>query len=158
MKIIKINQNKEIIIDDEDYEWAMQWKWHYSARYVNRDVVRHKKQVKLHRELLKKYNKNIEGMEIDHINGNTLDNRKENLRIVTHQQNMFNQKKPSNNTTGYKGVGFDKTGHFRNKKWRASITINGKWKNLGRFTTREEAAQVRIQAEEKYYGEYRTSR
>lgn len=68
-------------------------------------------------------------MDIDHINGNTADNRIENLRLVTHQQNMCNRKRRSDNSSGYPGVYFNKSAN----KWHASIRVEGKRIHLGYF-------------------------
>ena len=90
-------------------------------------------------------------LQVDHINGNPLDNRKANLRLVTNQQNQFNSKNTGSGDNSRKGVSFRKD---RNK-WRAYITLNGKQIALGSFDTEAEAIEARIQAEEKYYREYR---
>lgn len=90
------------------------------------------------------------GMEIDHIDGNPGNNRIDNLREATRSQNMLNGKIPSNNTSGVKGVSWDKS----NSKWRAVIRVKGKNTILGRYTTLEEAAEVVKEAREKYHGEY----
>ena len=87
---------------------------------------------------------------VDHINGDTLDNRKCNLRICTQADNMKNQKKHIRNTSGYKGVSWNK----KSKAWEVSITQNGKRHYLGMYKDKEEAIKVRKEAEEKYFGEY----
>ncbi len=74
--------------------------------------------------------------EVDHISGDTLDNRRENLRIVNRQQNSTNKGPNRNNTSGYKGVSWD----AKNGKWVAQITINGKAIKIGRYRTKSEAA------------------
>jgi hypothetical protein len=84
--------------------------------------------------------------QIDHINGNGLDNRLENLRDVSNIENLRNQKIPKNNTSGTIGVSFDK----RNQNYQASIMINGKSKNLGYFENKEEAIAARAAANIKY--------
>lgn len=76
--------------------------------------------------------------DLDHINDNKSDNRIENLRETTRSQNMLATPKPRNNTSGYKGVSFDKS---RNK-WEAYCTISRKRKHLGRFDTAEQAHQA----------------
>lgn len=84
--------------------------------------------------------------EIDHINRAKDDNRIANLRSVTHAENGQNQKRPSNNTSGHIGVDY----HKRSQKWRARIKIDGKLKDIGYFTTVEEAAAARKNAEPAY--------
>ena len=83
--------------------------------------------------------------QIDHININPLDNRIENLRVVNISQNLRNQKKQDNCSSIYKGVSWFK----RSKKWKATISINGKRKHLGYYDTEEEAYEVyKIQYDE----------
>jgi hypothetical protein len=90
--------------------------------------------------------------EIDHINGNGTDNRITNLRECTHQQNGRNTKLRIDNTSGKKGVYFDK----KNRKYRAYIGINGKNRFIGsRFDTVEEAIAARNKAEIELFGEFR---
>jgi hypothetical protein len=88
---------------------------------------------------------------VDHIDGNILNNRADNLRAATRLQNSINSKTPKTNTSGRKGVYSQKgTG-----KWIARIRANNRVFHLGTFITFEEAAQARAAAEEKYHGEYR---
>ena len=91
------------------------------------------------------------GVVVDHINGNRLDNRAENLRLVNRAQNNMNKGLRSNNTSGHTGVAWDKS----KGKWVAQIQIGGKAKFLGRYTDIEKAIKARTEAEEKYFGEYR---
>ncbi len=86
------------------------------------------------------------GLVIDHINGDTKDNRIENLRAVTRTENGQNRKKASDNKSGTTGVSFNK----RSNKWRAGITINGKAKYLGFYTDKNEAIKARKAAEIKH--------
>jgi hypothetical protein len=88
--------------------------------------------------------------QVDHINGNTLDNRRENLRVCTQQQNMQNSKKRRTNTSGYKGVSW----HKRDKKYRAQIRKDGKNKSLGCFDTPQEAHQAYCEASQELHGEF----
>jgi hypothetical protein len=90
------------------------------------------------------------GYEIDHINGNTLDNRRCNLREVTKRQSALNRKVRRDNTSGVSGVQLNK----KTKKWMSFISIDGMWKYLGSRPTFEEAVEVRRAAEFKYYGDY----
>jgi len=79
---------------------------------------------------------------VDHINHKTLDNRKINLRNVSHRENLSNQKRKSELSSQYVGVTWFK----RDEKWRAKIRINGKTKHLGHFSTELEASQAYLQA------------
>lgn len=94
------------------------------------------------------------GMDVDHIDGDTMNNRKENLRICTRQQNSMNRKMNIRNKSGYKGVIWDK----RTSKWMAYIMVNYKFKNLGYHINIEDAVVARSIAEEKYFGEYKSIR
>jgi len=89
--------------------------------------------------------------EIDHINGNPRDNRLENLRVVTHQQNCINRKKPSSNTSGFKGVIYCK----KSSKYRARIKVDGTYLSLGSFLTPEEASEVYQQIANEWFGNYK---
>ena len=85
---------------------------------------------------------------IDHMNRNKLDNRKENFRYATKSENRINSKIRTNNTSGIQGV------RFEQGKWRARISIDGKYVHLGMFDSFEEAVKTRLKAEKKYYGEF----
>ena len=87
---------------------------------------------------------------VDHANRMKWDNRKKNLRICNHSQNLSNQKIRSDNTSGYKGVSWDK----ERMKWETRISTQGRSKFLGRYLTKEEAAQAYNEAALKYYGEF----
>ena len=88
-------------------------------------------------------------LEVDHINGDKWDNRKCNLRIVTHADNMKNRKLDKRNKSGYTGVKETKTG-----TWNAQIYCDGKYINLGTYKTKEEAVKARKSGEEKYFGKF----
>lgn len=87
---------------------------------------------------------------IDHIDGNRTNNNIENLRPATLNQNARNCKVPSHNTSGHKGVCWDKN----RCKWMAYITINNKFKSLGRFDNIEDAAEAYKTAAKQYFGEF----
>jgi len=87
---------------------------------------------------------------VDHINGNTLDNRKCNLRICTQAENSKNKRINKNNTSGYKGVFYYK----RYNKWTSIIMVNGKKKGLGYFDTPEEAYAAYCKAAKELHGEF----
>ncbi len=106
---------------------------------------------KLHRIIWKLYYREEPPSVIDHINGNTNDNRIENLRGVTSQENAMNKTKLlSNNTSGHIGVRYDKT----RGKYMAYIRKDRKMKNLGRFETLEEAIEARRNAAIRLFGEF----
>ena len=158
---IPLTQGKFAFVDDEDFEWLSQWKWHYSTRYAARSVhlgvfngVQKRKRVFMHKAILEKYLGTKELQETDHINCDSLDNRKCNLRLATRKQNGSNRRIPKSNTSGYKGVSWDKTTTNRDKKWLARIKVNNRLINLGRYLTKEEAAQVYNQAASQYFGEF----
>lgn len=93
-----------------------------------------------------------ENMIVDHIGGSTTihDNRKSNLRIVTHSQNSMNRVLAINNTSGITGVSWDN----QMGKWRVQIGINRERKHLGLYDNFDDAVKVRKEAEEKYFGKY----
>jgi hypothetical protein len=87
---------------------------------------------------------------IDHINGDKLDNRIENLRAATVGQNQHNRKTNANNTSGYKGVSWNKGCN----KWLSQIKLEGKRIHLGYFDNVEEAAEVMRKAREELHGDF----
>lgn len=123
------------IIDLDDVEKIKPYKWGWCCGYARCT----KEKIGLHEFIVGRE----KDKEIDHINGDKLDNRKNNLRLVTHQQNSMNMK----------GRGY----HFEKamKKWKAKITHKGKVIKLGFFEKEEDAKKARLEAEKKYFGEYR---
>jgi len=91
--------------------------------------------------------------QVDHIDGNPLNNKIDNLRLVTNNQNQFNKSFKKNNTSGVVGVCW----HKSNKKWRARIYHKNKEISLGYFDDIEEAKAVRVVAEKKYFGKHRNN-
>ena len=91
-----------------------------------------------------------DGMYIDHINGDATDNRAANLRLASHKQNMENMKLSARNSSGYRGVSWDSS----RSRWVATISHNGKQKNLGRFETKEKAVAAVITARSNLYTHY----
>lgn len=132
-------------IDDEDYELFMSRRWYVSEN--NYVVSQRQPYASLHRLLMNA----PEDMSVDHLNGNTLDNRKSNLRICTQFQNMANRKMNLNNKSGYKGVHWDAT---RSKQWAASIGVNNQKINLGSFPEARWAAMAYDLAAQHYFGDY----
>ncbi len=150
MKRIRLTHNKVALVDDKWFPYLSQFSWqarydrttgkYYAARQVRRKFIR------MHREILNA----PDGLHVDHVNGNTLDNREKNLRLATSAQNAWNRDKYRNNTTGYKGVTCDK----ERGKFRAQITVHGKSISLGRFDDPREAALAYDQAVRQYHGPY----
>ena len=143
------------IVDDDMFGHLNQWKWSaiWVSRtkkfYVLRTIYLENKKVKsilMHREVMR----TPEGFETDHINGNTLDNRKQNLRIATRSQNAINSPKRTNNSSGFKGVHWHKAG----RKWSAQITLNKKIMHLGSFVSKIAAAKVYNDAATRYFGKF----
>ncbi|MBL0320720.1 MAG: HNH endonuclease [Alphaproteobacteria bacterium] len=145
-KSIPLTQGKFALVDDEDFKKLNKYKWHLNNIYAERTTWPEHKHVYMHRYIMTAK----AGQEVDHINGNKLDNRKENLRLASHSQNCKNQAKPKNNTSGYKGVTKNKAGN----NWIAQIKTNGKHLSLGRFENIQDAARAYDNAARKYFGEF----
>ena len=140
------NSDDEFLLSSSDYEKIKDYCWikHHSGYMMAVDTISDKL-IYLHVLIMQPINDE----EVDHINGNKLDNRRENLRICTHQQNMMNRKIQKNNTSGIPGVYYNK----KYSKWHARIKINGFYIHLGFFDDINEAAQVRQNAEQQYFKE-----
>lgn len=147
--------NKVTLVDESDFEYLSQFTWHIlRTGYVIRRVYHgytDKKQNKfdiilMHREIMKA----PKGMEVDHINQDPLDNRRSNLRLATHKQNMQNRPMQRNNKSGYVGVAWKKD---RNK-WRAEVRTNGKSLHLGYFDDLQEAITCRDTRVKELHGEF----
>lgn len=148
MKTIKLTKGQFAIVDDEDFEFLNQWKWFASKDkntfYANK---RHGKTIlQMHRLIMNPK----KGEVIDHINLNGLDNRKKNLRICSPKENIRNAPKRMKATSKFKGV-YLPSGK---DKWRATIRIDGKKKNLGTFASELEAAIAYNNAALKHFGEF----
>lgn len=133
------------MIDAVDFGWLSAWKWSYSPLgYAVRRVG--KEMVYLHREVARAK----PGELVDHKDGNGLDCRRSNLRIVTKSQNMMNRHAPSTNTSGYKGVSW----HKGAGKWMVYISAGGKRIYLGLFEELQRAVAVWNEAAELRHGEH----
>lgn len=145
---IHTNQGHIILLDAEDVHKVNNVYWYVDDCGYARALL-DGKHIRMHRLLL-----DIPfGMVVDHISGNTLDNRKSNLRLCTPHQNAFNSKLRKDNQSGYKGVCL-----YRSRRgtvrYVASIGYNGKRICLGTYDSLEQAASVRESAERELYGEY----
>jgi hypothetical protein len=139
MKQIQLSQGKVALVDDADFEWLNQWKWHviwdgfnwYAARNIRKGKQR--QTIGMHNVILK----TTRGIIGDHKDHNGLNNQRQNLRICTNQQNAFNSR-PKGGSSQYKGVSW----HTRDKFWYARIRYNGRLLHLGRFNNEICAAKA----------------
>lgn len=147
-------KGEEFWFDKEDIEIIKKYCWRYDKNgYVVSKDNETKKKITLHRLVMGVTDPLI---EIDHKthqvgNAHKIDNRKNNLQIITHSDNMKNQGKYKNNTSGVTGVCWYK----KYNKWMAYIDVDHKHKTLGYFNNFEDAVKARKLAEEKYFGDYR---
>ncbi|HEC61128.1 hypothetical protein LCGC14_2692660 [marine sediment metagenome] len=174
MKYIELTRGQRAIVDDEDYEFLMQWKWSvniaktrsgkicYAVRQMRHETLKNKRGFKkqiyiaMHRVIMKA----PKGRHVDHINGNRLDNRKCNLRLCSNAENIRNQRRKPTVTSPYKGVhavshpykkykdGEDKWGYY------AIIAYNGKKIQLGWFHNPKRAAETYDQIASIVHGEF----
>lgn len=155
-RLIPLTQDKFAIIDAADMHLVDQWNWSASRRknrkgirwYAVRGTSVKGKGVRIymHREIMAASST----AEIDHRNGDGLDNRRSNLRVATRQQNTRNAGLRSNNTSGYKGVWWSRV----SGKWACGITINARNIHLGLFLSKREAARAYDVAAANCFGEF----
>lgn len=148
---IPLSKGFSAIVDAVDSD-LLQLKWHVITPGYNKYARNHSngKYILMHRLILeRKIGRALTNEERpDHIDGNGLNNTRDNLRLATSSQNQSNRKEPAHNTTGFKGVS------KRRGKWFARIVIGGKLIWLGTYNTPEEAHKAYKQAAMKYYGEF----
>lgn len=141
MKKIPLSQGKYALVDDEDFEYLNQWRWHFSSGYAVSTVIK-RGSTYMHSLV----NKTPKGKSTDHINEDKLDNRRSNLRTCTQSQNMVNTGLRTDNMSGYKGIRWDPN----RGKWH----VQSMRKNLGRFTDLSEAISVYNAWLIEHFGEY----
>ena len=150
---IPLTKNQFAIIDVEDLDivkdilWLGKWNKGTSSFYASTNIVKEngmRSTIDMQRMIMN----NPKGMFVDHINGNTLDNRRSNLRLSTISENSMNRKKKSTNTSGYTGV------HKVKDKWIARISTSSGRISLGTFDTSQEAYAAYCAAAIKHYGEF----
>lgn len=147
MKTIELTKGQVALVDDEDFEWLNSFKWHvhkdnYKEKYNHGyyAVRKMRKNGKEYMQFMHRliFNINDSGIMIDHVNGNKLDNRRENLRIATKSENGQNRRKQINNKSGFMGVFW----HKGFNKYRAVIMFNGKTLYLGLYICPVKAAKA----------------
>lgn len=153
MKLIPLSKGLFAKVDDEDFEELSKYRWHanvsrgvrpYAERKTARDPISGRQgRVRMHRLVI-----GAVGGIVDHINGDSLDNRKANLRICSNAENVQNVGPTAANTSGFKGL------RFKRGKWDARITANNKQFFLGSFDTKEAAAVAYNEAAKKLHGEF----
>lgn len=134
------NTNRYVTVDDEDYEFLLRFHWHEQDGYaMSGDGI------VMHRLIVGASKKST---YVDHKNGNSLDNRKSNVRKATSSQNQMNANRRVDNTTGFKGVG------RRNGGYYARITTTKGRISLGQFNSAEEAARAYDAAAKEHFGDF----
>lgn len=148
MKTIPLSQGKVAIVDDEDYAALSKHKWYarksnhgfYAVR--NRPTADGAGMIRMHNEILSERNKPY----VDHINRDSLDNRRANLRPATHEENQANRGVHSDNASGFKGVSWSR----RSEKWRCRAG----GRHIGFFPSKELAASAYNIVARNLYGDF----
>lgn len=154
MREIPLTQGLVALVDDEDFEPLTQYRWYahrgchtfYADRKQRINVPPYQKSLTMHRELLQA----LSGQEVDHIDGDGLNNQRANLRLATTSQNQSNRAMLPNNTSGRRGVSW----HRRDRRWRAAIGQGNKVVHLGLFIDLDDAARAYDLAARSLFGEF----
>lgn len=154
--LVELTQGKFAVIDETDAEWTGQWNWHFKRQgggYAGRRQVVDGKPtiVYLHRAIAQLAGLQVCNLEIDHRSGDSLDNRRCNLRTATRLDNCANLSMNSNNTSGFKGVYW----YARKHRWIASIRRDGHMKHIGSFETAYEAHLAYESAASQMFGDFK---
>lgn len=148
IKYIALTKGQTAIVDAANYEWLKQWNW--SAFWHPRTKTFYARRGHagplMHRVIFNAQPTQL----LDHKSGDTLDNRRQNIRFATSSQNAQNRKTYSSNKSGHKGVYWNAA----NSKWVAQIGTNGRNKYLGSFMQQSEAIAARLIAEHENFGEF----
>lgn len=141
------------LVDADDAHRVVGWTWRQSKGYAVRGTKAAGKfrTLRLHREIMSAELATAPaGTEVDHINGNKLDNRRANLRLATHAENARNRGAPRSNTSGFKGVSWNR----RDNRWQAHIRTDGKLRSLGYFNSAGEAHAAYCEAADALHGAF----
>lgn len=160
MKKIKLTQGQYALVDDIDYPVLSKYKWYALKRYNNSyggfyavrnipDITKNNRQTqqKMHRFI---FNLSSRKKEVDHIDGDGLNNKRKNLRVCSRIENIMNSRIRGDNTTGLKNVTFYKPYN----KYAVKLTVNGVRKFLGYFSDKKEAVQKYNFEVVKEHGEF----
>lgn len=158
-KEIVLTQGQVAIVDDADFKWLNQWKWHahkskrdpsakfYAVRTYRKTLPNGETKnasIKMHRQILGA----PDDTNVDHEDGNGLNNQRHNLRAANKTQNNANRRLNRNNKSGFKGVSW--TG----RHWKAAIQVKGRAYNLGYFPTPQAAHERYKEAAVEHFGEF----
>lgn len=156
-KKIKLTQGKYALVDAEDYEWLSQWKWFFDIRKGDKTgyAFRNTRVGEGPRRRIRMHNEILGARNIDHANGNGIDNRKNNLRPASRSQQAFNKGVHEHKKSlGCKGVSVVKDKKGIPSYWIARITVEKKRIYLGVFKNHIAASRAYIKAAKKYHGEF----
>lgn len=156
MKEIELTQGKVALVDDEDYEYLSRWNWHaskgnttyYAKRnyYVSENPPVQRPKL-MHRAIFERRGVELNGLGVDHINGDGLDNRWANLRPATDRDNARNRRRQAGCVS--KGIHM-----YEGRCWRAQIHVVDKQIHLGYYLTRKDAEAAYDEAATRYFGEF----
>jgi len=162
MKEIGLSKGYVALVDDEDFGWLSQWKWHvadYGSCVYAKHTVKNSSgfhSLWMHRLILEA----PPNMQVDHIDGCGWNNQKKNLRLCTARENSYNKSSIKGSSSDFVGIYLNKSSRKTNSEvpspcnWRADISVGGKKIHLGYFKTEEEAAEARDIASLRLYGEF----
>ena len=149
---IQLTQGKVAIVDAEDFRWLSKFKWHAHKRgrtWYARRAVSGKTEF-MHRVILAHHGYDLTTGEVDHINGDGLDNRKLNLQVISHAENIRKSRTQVNNKSGFRGVSW----HKRDSVWCAFIEVDNIRQYIGSFKSKIAAALAYDDAARKYFGSF----
>jgi hypothetical protein len=156
MKLIPLTQGHFAQVDDRDFEFLSQWRWcvhidksRSKTYYAKRKIWKNgtSLDVRMHRVIMEP----AESYEVDHKDGNGLNNQRSNLRVATKGENQRNQRPYKKGSSKYKGVSKNKS---KSKPWAAKITVNNVTQLIGTFKTEIEAAQAYDLQSTRLHGEF----